>query len=160
MELKHNLIFIVEDNEMYSLLLDYTLTNESVCRTMSFKSGEECIKNLHLNPMIVILDYSLPGMNGKETLQHIRKYNKNIPVVILTGNDDVEVARNFLNEGIFYYLIKGENTVLELEEVINKVIDCSLVKEDAESTQVMNRTIFGVVFLIVLTLVVAYFAIT
>jgi DNA-binding NtrC family response regulator len=153
---KHHLVFIVEDNEMYSLLLDYTLSHESVCRCMSFKSGEECIANLHLNPMIVILDYNLPGMNGIETLRQIRKLNKEVPVVLLTGNEDVDAAREFLNEGVYYYLIKGENTVAELEYVIDTAITRNANKEVVKSNKVADKMIFGVILAIVVIVALAY----
>ncbi|MBA3285535.1 MAG: response regulator [Nitrosopumilus sp.] len=64
MESKKILVFIVEDNEMYSIMLDYILTKESTHRFMRFNSGEKCIENLHLEPDIILLDYGLPGMDG------------------------------------------------------------------------------------------------
>jgi DNA-binding NtrC family response regulator len=156
-EEKHHLVFIVEDNEMYSLMLDYTLSNESVCRCMSFKSGEDCIKNLSLKPMIIILDYTLPGMNGMETLTEIRKRNKDVPVVILTGNDDIDAARAFLNKGVFYYLIKGESTVPELEQVIDYAISKTNLREVKKTNFALDRLIFGVLLVIVVLVAVIYF---
>jgi DNA-binding NtrC family response regulator len=158
-EEKHHLVFIVEDNEMYSLMLDYTLSNESVCRCMSFKSGEECINNLSLNPMLIILDYTLPGMNGMQTLKRIRQINRDVPVVILTGNEDVDAAREFLNQGVFYYLIKGENTVPELEQVIDSVIGKTAEKEMKKSNVVLDRMIFGVLLFILVLVAVIYLVI-
>ena len=93
----HNLAFIVEDNEMFSTMLDYTLSNDSnsMCRFVSYKSGEECIHNLYMNPIMVILDYGLPGMDGLKTLKVIKKYNPDISVVILTSKNDANIARDF-----------------------------------------------------------------
>nr|MBA3705929.1 response regulator [Bacteroidota bacterium] len=70
--IKQKLIFIVEDNDMYSLMLDYMLSKESAYRFMSFRTGEECIANLSLHPNLIILDYGLPGINGLETFKEIR----------------------------------------------------------------------------------------
>jgi two-component system, NtrC family, response regulator AtoC len=159
MDIKHHLIFIVEDNEMYSLLLDYTLSNESTCRVMRFTTGEECIRNLDMKPDLVILDLTLPGIDGKETLKHIKYRDPAIPVVILTGNEDIDAARDFVNKGISNYLIKGTDTIPKLVSIIDSTCNKSLVKEKEKSNKVLNGTIFGIVFFIVLSIVVVYMVI-
>jgi two-component system response regulator AtoC len=117
--IEHNLIFIVEDNEMYSFFLDFTLSNKSTCRFIRFKTGEECIENLYLNPIMVILDYGLPGINGEETFKKIREYNPEIPVVIHTGNKDVHLALKLLNDGVSNYILKEGNAISEIEKIVN-----------------------------------------
>src|SRR4051812_38511831 len=99
-------IFIVEDNEIYSMMLDYILSKDSIYEFVNFKSGEECLANLHLNPDIIILDYGLPGMNGYETLLEIKKYNPNIHVVFLSNNEDKKLAKKLLRSGADYYVLK------------------------------------------------------
>src|SRR5437867_3781676 len=96
-EPKH--IFIVEDNEIYSMILDYILTKDSIYKFSSFKTGEECIKNLFRNPDVIILDYGLPGINGFDTLLEIKKQNPQIHVVILSSNTDKKLAARLMNAG-------------------------------------------------------------
>lgn len=120
---QHKLVFIVEDNDMYSMMLDYMLSKESACHFISFKTGEECIANLELDPDLVILDYGLPGLNGLETFKEIKKYNGDIPVVILTENQDVHVAQQFVHEGGLYeYLLKEKNSVAQINKIIDKLL--------------------------------------
>jgi DNA-binding NtrC family response regulator len=120
----HKLIFIIEDNDMYSLMLDYMLSKESSCRFVSFKTGEECIANLNMNPSLVILDYGLPGINGLETFKEIKKYNPKIPVVILTENHDVHLAQQFIHErgGVYEYLLKEKDSVRQVSKIIDKLL--------------------------------------
>src|SRR3954469_17172291 len=99
-------IFIVEDNELYSVMLDYILSKDSIFNFVSFSSGEECIKNLYLNPDIIILDYGLPGMNGYETLLAIKKHNPNIHVIMLSSNTDKLLIEKILNAGADDYIQK------------------------------------------------------
>ncbi|MGZ4048550.1 MAG: response regulator, partial [Bacteroidia bacterium] len=131
-------IFIVEDNEIYSMMLDYILSKDSIYEFVHFKSGEECLANLHLNPDIIILDYGLPGMNGYETLLEIKKYNPNIHVVFLSNNEDEKLKRKLLKAGADYYVLKqghGE------KEIVDK-IDMILTDEEAkkESGSVITGT--------------------
>jgi DNA-binding NarL/FixJ family response regulator len=109
-------IFIVDDNEIYSMMLDYILSKDSSYKFSSFKSGEECIRNLYQNPDVVILDYTLPGMNGYDVLLEIKKYNPDIHVLILTGQKDMKLATKLLKGGADDYIIKqghGEKQVIE-----------------------------------------------
>jgi CheY-like chemotaxis protein len=121
-------IFIVEDNQIYSMMLDYILSKDSIYQFVSFKSGEECLENLYLNPDIIILDYGLPGMNGYETLLEIKKRNQKIHVVVLTHYDDKELKQKMLDAGADDFILKqghGEHQVIERIEEI-------LVKDEAE----------------------------
>jgi DNA-binding NarL/FixJ family response regulator len=117
-------IFIVEDNEIYSMMLDYILSKDSIYQFVSFKSGEECVENLYLNPDVIILDYGLPGMNGYETLLEIKKKNPNIHVVMLSNNDDRKLMKKLLSAGADDYVLKqghGENQIIEkIEDILSK----------------------------------------
>jgi len=116
------LVFIVEDNEMYSFMLDYSLSDDYALRTVRFENGEECIRSLHLNPDMIILDYALPGINGLETFRRIKLIKPEIPVIILTGHYDEKTARIFNKEGVLQYMLKEEGSVQNVRFLIDKVI--------------------------------------
>lgn len=117
-----SLVFIVEDNELYSTMLNYVLSQDIPCHFVCFTSGEECIRSLHLDPLLVILDYELPGMNGLQTLERIKKVNSSVPVVILTWYEDPKVIRSLLNAGADDYLIKNRSEVREISDMINELL--------------------------------------
>lgn len=121
--IKHKLVFIVEDNDMYSLMLDYMLSKDSTCRFVSFKTGEECLTNLAMHPDLIILDYGLPGINGLETFKAIRKFDSDIPVVVLTENRDVHLAQQFLHYGgVNEYLLKEKDSVKQISSIIDELL--------------------------------------
>ncbi|HEV7230675.1 MAG TPA: response regulator [Bacteroidia bacterium] len=120
---KHKLIFIVEDNEMYSFMLDYMLSQEHKLRCIRFDKGEECIDSLKLNPDMIILDYVLPGINGLETYRKIKMTKPEVPVVILTGHYDASAAQEFLKEGVYDYMLKEENAVNTVKALVENVMD-------------------------------------
>lgn len=147
-------IFIVEDNEIYSMMLDYFLTKNSVYKFHSFNSGEECLKNLHLNPYIIILDYGLPGINGYETLLEIKKRNNGVHVVVLTTSDDCEIAAKFLKAGADDYILKegaGEAQIIERIE--------TLIAEDeiAKSRTNKEKLFYFILILTLLTLGIIWY---
>jgi len=57
-------------------------------------------------PDVVLLDLLMPEMPGVEVLDHLRRDRPTLPVVIMSGNEDVEVARATLRAGAFDYLGK------------------------------------------------------
>lgn len=151
---KNRLIFIVEDNEMYSVMLDYTLSNDSIVKFMCFKTGEECLENLHFNPMMIILDYWLPGMNGLEIFKKIRQQNQSVPVVILTQDHDLEVATLLLNAGVTNYFNKGEGSVSEIKQLINKELGKIIEKQEVQSRRM--KTVFLIFCLVAVAIVIIY----
>ena len=147
---KHKLIFIVEDNDMYSLMLDYMLSKESSCHFISFKTGEECIANLTMNPDLIILDHGLPGMDGLETFRKIKAFNPEIPVVILTENHDVHIAQQFVHEGgVYEYLLKEKDTIRQVSRIIDTLLINKntgyIKKEEKKRRKMLMNLLLGVV---------------
>ncbi|HEY0029865.1 MAG TPA: response regulator [Bacteroidia bacterium] len=152
--MNHNkLIFIIEDNDLYSLMLDYNISNESIARCMCFRTGEECIGALDMNPMMIILDYELPGMNGKETLKKIKALKPEIPVIILSIKGDPQLIRELLEEGAFEYLMKEPDSVKKLKKIINSKIN-KLTKDEWRTILRMKLFLF---FVLVSSLVIVAF---
>lgn len=125
-----NRVFIVEDNEMHSLMMDYLISQETVAHISKFKSGEECIENLSMNPDVIILDYGLPGINGIQTLLEIKKVNPKLPVIIITGNKDRHIAQKFLEAGAYDYIEKEEDAFDQVKRVTESILDIVSLKKD------------------------------
>jgi DNA-binding NtrC family response regulator len=113
-------IFIIEDDPMYSLMLDVTLEQEFNFQTYHFSSAEESLKNLHLKPDIIILDYYLKGMNGHEGLIKFKKILPDCFVILLSGQEDVETAVNLVKAGAFHYIKKSTKASKELLHYVQK----------------------------------------
>ena len=60
-------------------------------------------------------------LNGLEVLRKIKRFNPNIYMVLLSGQDDMEVAVNALKYGAFDYIIKGKNDLAKIETVLAKI---------------------------------------
>ncbi len=153
-------VFIVEDNELYSMMLDYILSQNSTYQFIRYRTGEECIKNLYLEPCIIILDYGLPGINGYETLLEVKKQKPGTHVIILSVNRDVGVVEKLLRAGADDYVLKqghGETQIIEKIETI--------LKKDAVDKNIFrrmrNKSVFQkalvILFFIVLSLGLLFF---
>lgn len=123
---KSVLLFLVDDDPVFlkSLEIEFSQNTRSDIRT--FGTGELCLKNISLNPDIVILDYHLDGVekgaiNGLETLDRIKTANPLIPVIILSSQDKIEVAVNCMKHQAFDYFVKSETAFLRIQKAITTI---------------------------------------
>jgi two-component system response regulator TctD len=114
-------ILLVEDNRPLSEWLALTLHRENY--TVDCVYDGEDADHLLLTQQydLVILDISLPRLNGDKVLQRLRARNNNVPVLILTANNSVEGRVGGLNTGADDYLAKPFD-VSELEARIRALL--------------------------------------
>jgi DNA-binding NarL/FixJ family response regulator len=119
------LVFFVDDDKMILNLLEYTIKNMQDFDVMTFQSGEECLRNLNLNPDLIILDHVFKSdgvntLNGLDTLRKIRKVNTEIPVVILTSQEDESLKKQFKDSGASGFIPKNDYFIDVLMETISR----------------------------------------
>ena len=134
-------IFIVEDNEIYSMMLDYVFTKDSHYKFSSFKTGEDCLRNLWQKPKVVILDYNLPGKNGYETLLAIKQHNPGIHVLMLTNQKDQSLAVKLLQAGAEDYMLKQGRVDRQISDKIESLLAADAEKELAQQKE-RNKTLY------------------
>ncbi|MBO5487663.1 MAG: response regulator, partial [Eubacterium sp.] len=118
-------ILVVDDNEMNLMVVENLLKKTKV-QIVTCTSGEKCLELAMQNKFdVVFLDHLMPGMDGIETLKHLKKMENNLSataaVIALTANAIMGVREMYLKEGFTDYLSKpivGE----ELEEALRKYI--------------------------------------
>lgn len=74
-------------------------------------------------PTLVLLDLNLPDSHGADTFRRIMKKAPNVPVVILSGQDDQALAIKAVHQGVQDYLIKGDVTSKQLEHALRYAIE-------------------------------------
>lgn len=126
-------IFIVEDDLIFAKTIRYILTLNPDHDVRVFKTGKECLNNLHLNPHIVSLDYSLPDMTGGEVLRRIKIHNADIGVIILSGQKDVATAVELLQKGADDYLTKDEANKERLFNIVEKLKKNISLQQEVET---------------------------
>ena len=84
-----------------------------------YTTGKECLNNLHKNPSIITLDYSLPDMPGQEVLEQIRKHDPNINVIMVSAQEKIGTAVELLKAGAYDYITKDHDTKERLLNSIN-----------------------------------------
>jgi CheY-like chemotaxis protein len=111
-------IFIVEDNPIYQELVTQVLGSVSQDIHL-FTSGEGCLKEIHNEPSVIIMDYLLEGkMNGLAAIRRIRKTNKSVYVILFSTEPELGTEENVLRYGAFDYLQKNVYAFPLLKQMI------------------------------------------
>lgn len=116
-------IYIVEDDAFFGESLKYHLKLNPDYDIHLFQTGKECLEKLYLKPDIICLDFGLPDITGDKLLKKIRETNDAIPIIIISGQDDIEVAVDFLKSGASDYIVKNSHTKDILWNSIIKIKD-------------------------------------
>src|SRR5437868_14865781 len=74
-------------------------------------------------PSVVLLDLNLPDSHGAETFRTVLEKAPDVPVVILSGQDDEALAIKAVHQGVLDYLVKGDFTAHHLERAMHYVVE-------------------------------------
>ncbi len=135
-------IFLVDDDALFLKSLEIEFNNNTDFLIETYSTGEACIDYISHNPDVVILDYHLNGvdrnaMNGIETLDKIKKYNKSISVIMLSSQDKIEVAVSCMQHKAFDYVVKSETVIFRLQKIILSILKYRAMEK--ELNWYMNR---------------------
>jgi DNA-binding NtrC family response regulator len=125
-------IFVVEDDTVYGEVLKHHLSLNPANEVVLFRTGKECLDNLHRKPDLISLDYMLPDISGKECLQRIKADYPDLPVIIVSGQEDVKTAIDLLRAGAYDYFVKDQDTKDRLWNAVNKISDHKNLNQELE----------------------------
>lgn len=129
-------VLLVDDEQGFVETMTKRLSKRNMNVSTAF-SGQEGLQSLKENPKVevVILDVKMPGMDGVETLKHIKTEHPLVEVIMLTGHATVETAIEGMKLGAFDYLMKP----CEIDELVAKVDQASEKKRKHEDKIVEAR---------------------
>jgi len=119
-------ILLVEDNADHRELVRLALTEyDDTWQVEGVASGEAALRRLVEGEAydMVFLDYSLPGRDGLEVLEEIRRGEAPPPVVMVTGRGDEQVAVVAMKGGAYDYVVKGEGYLRRLPVVAQRAME-------------------------------------
>jgi two-component system OmpR family response regulator len=121
-------LFLVDDDAVFLKSLEIEFLQHADFIIETFSTGELCVKSLARNPDVIILDYHLDGiektaMNGMQTLDQIKAFNSDIPVIMLSSQDKIDVAVNCMHHRAFDYVVKSETSFIRLQKIITSIFN-------------------------------------
>ena len=121
-------IFLVDDDAVFLKLLAIEFREHTDYTVETFPSGELCFEHLSSTPDVVVLDYHLDGinktaLNGVQTLDKIKGFDPEIPVVMLSSQDSIDVAISCMHHKAADYITKSETAFMRLKKSIELILD-------------------------------------
>jgi two-component system OmpR family response regulator len=126
-------IFLVDDEPIQNEMLKDYLAERFLYDIKVYDNGEEALKHMDLNPEIVVLDFHLSAhradaMNGVQVLKKIKERHPQVQVIMLSGQDKIDVAIDSMKYGAYDYVVKGETAFSRMENILNNISEFHKVK--------------------------------
>jgi DNA-binding NtrC family response regulator len=158
-------VLIVDDDRAYNFALVNYLQEHfgKYVSIKSYQTGEQCVTNLKSNTEVVVLDYFLnsrfsEAMDGISVLDLIKKKNPNAEVLIVSGQDKLDVAVNAMRHGAFNYIVKGESAFPQISKSIRNILHhFSTSTELKRYRNITIATITSVIFIVGFTIAMQIF---
>ncbi len=143
-------VFVVEDDAWYNKLIVHTVSLNPEVEVESFTTAGELLKNLNKQPDLITVDYRLPDMTGDELIHQIKSINDSIKVVVISEQEEIEVAVGLLKDGAYDYLVKNTeikerllNTLSHLIRTTNLEKKIAVLQQEVEKKYDFQSAIIG-----------------
>lgn len=150
---KNPLIFVIQDNIVYKDLIVGYLKSKHYDNIKTYKSGEECLKDMHLQPDLVILDYTYEGMTGLDLMRKVKANQPETDFIFLSAQNDVEVAVRIMKAGAADYIVKNEKSPFNLVKSIDYLSTVTKQEKVKKGYKVGVIGFFMILFLIIMIII-------
>jgi DNA-binding NtrC family response regulator len=144
---KHHTVWIVDDDPAIRELLSF-IVKEAGHEVDLFSSGAEVLAVSGSPPDAVLLDLMMPEVDGVEVLKEVRRLHPNLPVIMITADNDIRRAVELTKLGAYDYLVKPVDQERLLTTLDRALSHGTLEKEVARLKEELSdryhlRTIVG-----------------
>jgi EAL domain-containing protein (putative c-di-GMP-specific phosphodiesterase class I)/FixJ family two-component response regulator len=125
-------VLLVEDDPSFARSMRRLLSADY--DTVHFDNGEAALQAIMQRSFdVVVSDIHMPGMTGVELLSAVRRYDLDVPVILMTGAPSIDTAIEAVSLGALMYLVKpaGNEVVLKAVERATKLHRVARIKRDA-----------------------------
>lgn len=133
----------VEDSPTDALLIREELERSPHFRLTQVERLDEALRVLASDHYaVVLLDLGLPDSQGMDTLVRLHREAPHVPVVVMTGHTDEELALRALHAGAQDYLIKGQSNEFLLDRTLRYAIERNLAQRALHEREELFRGAF------------------
>jgi DNA-binding NtrC family response regulator len=115
-------VFVVDDDAFCRELYAQYLHNLGFASVFLFEDGESCLNSMSQRPDIIFLDHDMQPLDGLEVMKKIKRTHPDIYLIIVSGQENIQVSVNALKYGAFDYIIKGDKDEEMIARVTEKIV--------------------------------------
>ncbi len=143
-------IFVVEDDPWYRKIMLHFLSLNNEYEVSAYSTAAELLSSMYMKPDVVCMDFHLPDMSGDELLRKLLSKHTLLPVIIVSSQEDINVAVELLKMGARDYIVKDEHTrehlwksILHLRETLSLRQEVEDLKDQLEDKFNFSSVIIG-----------------
>jgi DNA-binding NtrC family response regulator len=126
-------LMLVEDDPVYGHMMEHLLQRDPAHSLQRYKTGEAALAALaSFRPHVLLTDFKLPDIQGDKLLERVRQQLADLPVIVLSGQQDVKVAVSLLQQGAYDYIVKDEQAGDRLLALIERIREQNRLTEELE----------------------------
>ncbi|MGB0881652.1 MAG: response regulator [Vicingaceae bacterium] len=117
------LVYIVDDDEVFGFLVNYKIEQLNSYNVETFTDGYSAINNACKKPDVLLLDYNLKNMKGSVVMERYKQMSPETKIVMISSQTEVGVAAKLIGKGAVDYVVKGEESILNIKKALNRVLN-------------------------------------
>ena len=131
----NNKILVIDDDKeiLFSMSAICEISGWTPITALNVKDGINKF-NIH-EPDIVLIDYHMPVLNGIEGVKRLRKIDPNVPIIVLTVEENQEIADKFLEVGANDFALKP----VKAPDIIARIKVHLKIKESIDTSQIKEE---------------------
>lgn len=156
-------IFVIDDEAFQrEMVKDFISRKFPQAEVHLYETGENALHEIFKKPDCVIIDYYLnlqdsSAANGIQILEQIKEVLPQVPVILLSGQDDPEVAAAAIKHGAYDYVVKNENSISRLQLLLDKIYGLQELQGKLGVQRVMNMILLILFAALVVGVIVTLF---
>lgn len=132
-------IVIVDDDSIILKSMELLLESEGFKNIQTFQNGRNALEYVNTNDVhAVLLDLNMPEISGEDVLQKLQEDHPQIPVIVITGYNDLDTAIKTMKLGAYDYLVKP----IDIERVSIAVKNALTYRELNRSLSLLKKQFF------------------
>ena len=132
-------ILVVEDDEPLCRMIQTLLKMEGYSVEVTLR-GDDTLKEIASNPPdLLLLDYQLPDMTGRDIVEELSAKGTEIPFVVMTGFEDIKIAVEMMKLGALDYIIKADEYISIMPQAVKKVWEQLEAKKQLKAAEEQVR---------------------
>jgi polysaccharide export outer membrane protein len=136
-------VFLVDDDPFCRQLMEQVIRGLDFQDIHSFDNGAACLDALIDEPDIIFLDQMMGSVSGTDALKAIKRFNPDIYVVLVSGQQQVQVAVDSLKYGAFDYVVKDEQLIDRIAAVLAKIGQVQELLDSRQKTKSRFLSLFS-----------------
>ena len=135
-------VLIVDDNKLERQGIRFLLEKQGysleITECTNGVDALEKIKEQHFE--LLITDIKMPIMNGVDLITHMREFNQTLQVIVLSGYDDFNYARELLKANVVDYLLKPINPT-EFQTCVTQILNQIMTKKPTTNDKTIDKVL-------------------